>query len=95
MPHAAGGRLQLQKTLPLRMSNNCFNAARGRWSVATFIIPLLEVTIICSFNAARGRWSVATLKGSDIETREGFVSMPHAAGGRLQLITTYTVMVYN
>ena len=35
MPHAAGGRLQPAMMLPKNLERNGFNAARGRWSVAT------------------------------------------------------------
>ena len=82
MPHAASGQLQRY-----RMSNPKvvgFNAARGKWSVATSKDEACINVGIKGFNAARGKWSVAT--GSfTFTTWEKLVSMPHAAGGRLQL----------
>ena len=39
---------------------------------------------LLSFNAARGRWSVATAVVDVSVLLENMVSMPHAAGGRLQ-----------
>ena len=38
----------------------CFNAARGKWSVATLYNSLSRYLGGLSFNAARGKWSVAT-----------------------------------
>ena len=35
MPHAASGRLQLQCRVIEETETVCFNAARGKWSVAT------------------------------------------------------------
>ena len=59
MPHAASGRLQRQMTDTELLEEIGFNAARGKWSVATTTTLLLLVKII-GFNAARGKWSVAT-----------------------------------
>ena len=35
MPHAASGRLQLSSSRMIQASFSSFNAARGKWSVAT------------------------------------------------------------
>ena len=66
---------------------NCFNAARGRWSVATKQSQFITAIHYFRFNAARGRWSVATLLEAST-VLELMVSMPHAAGGRLQQVKT-------
>ena len=60
-----------------------FNAARGKWSVATSWMITSWIKYM-SFNAARGKWSVATIKEFTVERVHGTVSMPHAASGRLQ-----------
>ena len=61
MPHAASGRLQLVlKPIRRHRKLKSFNAARGKWSVATFLISRYKFPKRRSFNAARGKWSVAT-----------------------------------
>ena len=84
MPHAAGGRLQHQYLFLTGCFLLGFNAARGRWSVATGSMGGTHISGIMGFNAARGRWSVATCSTRSAQLQSGCVSMPHAAGGRLQ-----------
>ena len=66
------------------MTRLCFNAARGKWSVATLAEETTDPSLK-GFNAARGKWSVATANG-EIVSRLGMSSF-NAARGKWSVAT--------
>ena len=84
MPHAADGRLQLSDKLSWREIKERWFQCRTRQMVGcNNLVNKLKNKLAESFNAARGRWSVATERFK-MKVTKVIVSIPHAAGGRLQ-----------
>ena len=85
MPHAASGRLQQYSMVMSGALVTCFNAARGKWSVATIVSAMVLGNCHGRFNAARGKWSVATASLGDPE--DGANSSFNAARGKWSVAT--------